>query len=140
MFNEKKLRKELDGFRNMFDYDWMLETLVKFAGNLEMIYPKNIFDRSSKNIELIAYKNRNIYISSFNEDEQCIEIDKIERYKVDYLKIKQYSGVSSINGNLILEIHLENGEVIILDSKKDSNNSFVKDYEEFIMEIIKNSQ
>ncbi|MCR1848273.1 hypothetical protein NSA42_03185 [Paeniclostridium sordellii] len=140
MFNEEKIRREIKGLRDDLDINWILSTLEKFIGkdSLQMIYPKNIFDRLSEDIEIIVYSKNSIYKATINKKETCVEVDKIDKSKLDYLKIKQYSGEKSLNGNLVLEIYINNGEVITLNSEKDSRNMFVDDYKSFIYEVIKN--
>lgn len=140
MFNVEKIKEEIKGFRDEMDINWILETLEKYIekDSLQMIYPKNIFDRLSEDIEMIAYSKNSIYKAKVNKKEACVEVDKIDKSKLDYLKIKQYSGERSLNGNLVLEIYLNNGEIITLNSEKDSKKNFLDDYKGFIFEVMKN--
>lgn len=140
MFNVEKIREEIKGFKYEMDINWILETLEKSIekDSFQMIYPKNIFDRLSEDIEMIAYSKNSIYKAKVNKKEACVEVDKIDKSKLDYLKIKQYSGERSLNGNLVLEIYLNNGEIITLNSEKDSKKNFLDDYKGFIFEVMKN--
>lgn len=140
MFNEETIRKNIYVYKEKHGIEWIIGVLKKCIGEKELgiVYPKN--DRSKKDldgVEILAYKNNSIFRAFYNDKESCIEVNKIDRSNINYLNLRQYSG-EEMYGNLLLDIHLNDGNIITLDAEKDGNSMFKDDYKEFIFEIMKN--
>lgn len=139
MINIEKLEKDLNRIADNTKRriaTIMIDTIKESINieDIEDIYPANFYNNGVPEVSIFILTKTSIYVTSLVKDESLthIEIDKISKDKIDYIRLKQY--VSGI----ILDVNFINGRVITLNSSKDSSGSGETIYKKFIYRVIRN--
>lgn len=93
-------------------------------------YPKHYLP-DSKNLEMVIFTDDDIWF--FTDNNLGTEIKIFKKYRVDKIKLNRAQNERFTSSRL--EIDLESGEKIILDSTEDSNEDWADTFTSYIEHI-----